>query len=49
MGRENEPLTICVPSFFVLQEGLIVNIKPRDGGIEEQQANEGAEKESNGY
>jgi hypothetical protein len=36
-------------SFFVLQEGLIVNIKPRDGSIEEQQANEGAEKESNGY
>lgn len=39
----------CDASFFVLQEGLIVNIKPRDGSAEEQQANGGAEKETNGY
>jgi hypothetical protein len=38
-----------IRSFFVLQEGLIVNIKPRDGDTEEQQANGGAEKEDNGY
>lgn len=38
----------CDDSFFVLQEGLIVNIKPRDGNTE-QQANGGAEKESIGY
>jgi hypothetical protein len=35
-------------SFFVLQEGLIVNIKPRDG-YTEQQTNGGAEKEGNEY
>jgi len=34
--------------FFVLQEGLIVNIKPRDG-YTEQQTNGGAEKEGNEY
>jgi len=39
----------CDDSFFVLQEGLIVNIKPRDGSTEEQQADGGAEKEANGY
>jgi hypothetical protein len=38
----------CVSSFFVLQEGLIVNIKPRDGNTGEQQANGGAEKDGNG-
>ncbi|KAI4723477.1 cytochrome P450 family protein [Aureobasidium sp. EXF-10727] len=35
--------------FFVIQEGLIVNLKSRDAKSEEQQANGGAEKESNGY
>lgn len=35
-------------SFFVLQEGLFVNIKPRDG-YTEQQTNGGAEKEGNEY
>lgn len=38
---------IC--SFFVLQEGLIVTIKPRDGSTEEQQTNGGAEKEGKAY
>jgi hypothetical protein len=35
--------------FFVIQEGLVVNLKPRDGNTEEKQVNGGAEKESNGY
>lgn len=36
-------------SFFVIQEGLVVNLKPRDGNVEDKEANGGAEKQGNGY
>lgn len=39
----------CLISFFVIQEGLVVNLKSRDGKVEEKQVNGGAEKESYGY